>query len=580
MMIFNNNNPRSLQRELQGVSKGLGNAEVETIFSGNGASAARSTIWLPTMPADATLTDEQMRVFRGYHIHEVGHILYTDDRAWEKAVRDYQFEQMPWKKNVLNALEDVFIERKINEEYAGAKHNLEETVQRVLTKNLEQINETGHTTTPDELPYVILQMCRKRMGYRSQALDDYLDQVSIDMRGIASTWVPHVLAADSTSRCVELTEEIVSVIEQMEQQPESDEPQEEGDGTGSSTGQDEGRERKGINESEEEDSTQDEDEGSQSNNSTSNRADGELKLDDLMNNTLEDIIKEEAKTVSSTCDDPDYDLPHRSPDIVDTIYRAGIHEDHMDRLGKVYDDHKAKLGKQLRKRSSSLARVLSAQENEFWFGGKTHGRLDRNRMVGVVTGEENIFAERITQQTASTSVMVMMDQSGSMNFNHAKRALIVLNETLARSGVPYSVIGWSTDTMQMLKSFKQKGLSEGVRRHIGGFGDYSGGTDPFPSLIRGYEAFNEGSQAARRIMLFCSDAEFYMGCSRKMAKLNAQMEPHGFEAYGMLIGNGNPHSLETAFPRGIVVTDFRRMAETLLTQLEQLLAKGAQRAVA
>lgn len=579
MMIFNNNNPRSLQRELQGVSKGLGNAEVETIFSGAGASAARSTIWLPTMPADATLTDEQMRVFRGYHIHEVGHILYTDDSAWEKAVRGYQFENVAWKKNVLNALEDVFIERKINEAYAGAKHNLEETVQRVLTKNLEQINETGHKTSPDELPYVILQMCRKRMGYRSQALDDYLDQVSIDMRGIASTWVPHVLAADSTSRCVELTDEIVSIIEQMEEQ-ESDEPQEDGDGPATGTSQDEGRERKGINESEEEDSTQDEDEGSQSNNATSNRADGELKLDDLMNNTLEDIINEEAKTVSSTSDDPSYELPHRSPDIVDTIYRAGIHEDHMDRLGKVYEDVKLKLGKQLRKRSSSLARVLAAQENEFWFGGKTHGRLDRNRMVGVVTGEENIFAERITQQTASTSVMVMMDQSGSMNFNHAKRALVVLNETLARSGVPYSVLGWSTDTIQMFKSFKQKGLSEGVRRHIGGFGDYSGGTDPFPNLIRGYEAFNEGSQAARRIMLFCSDAEFYMTCARRMAKLNAQMEQHGFEAYGMLIGNGNPHSLETAFPRGVVVTDFRRMAETLLTQLEQLLAKGAQRAVA
>ena len=579
MMIFNNNNPRSLQRELQGVSKGLGNAEVETIFSGSGASAARSTIWLPTMPADATLTDEQMRVFRGYHIHEVGHILYTDDRAWESAVRTYQFENMAWKKNVLNALEDVFIERKINEAYAGAKHNLEETVQRVLAKNLEQINETGHKTTPDELPYVILQMCRKRMGYRSQALDDYLDQVSIDMRGIASTWVPHVLAADSTSRCVELTEEIVDVIEQMEQQPESEQP-EEGDGPANGTGQDEGRERKSINEYKEEDITQDEDEGSQSNNATSNRADGELKLDDLMDNTLEDIISEEAKTVSSTSDDPSYELPHKSPDIVDTIYRAGIHEDHMDRLGKVYDDHKAKLGKQLRKRSSSLARVLSAQENEFWFGGKTHGRLDRNRMVGVVTGEENIFAERITQQTASTSVMVMMDQSGSMNFNHAKRALIVLNETLARSGVPYSVLGWSTDTMQMFKSFKQKGLSEGVRRHIGGFGDYSGGTDPFPNLIRAYEAFNEGSQAARRVMLFCSDAEFYMTCAHRMAKLNAEMEQHGFEAYGMLIGNGNPHSLETAFPRGVVVTDFRRMAETLLSQLEQLLAKGAQRAVA
>lgn len=580
MMIFNNNNPRSLQRELQGVSKGLGNAEVETIFSGDGASAARSTIWLPTMPADATLTDEQMRVFRGYHIHEVGHILYTDDSAWEKAVRGYQMENTAWKKNVLNALEDVFIERKINEAYAGAKHNLEETVQQVLAKNLEQINSTGHKTSPDELPYVILQMCRKRMGYKSQALDDYLDQVSVDMRGIASTWVPHVLAADSTSRCVELTEEIVDVIEQMEQQPESEQP-EEGDGPGQGSKQDEGRERKGINESEEEDSSQDEDDdSSQSNAATSNHAEGELKLGDLMNDALEDVVKEMGKQVSSTCDDPTYELPHRSPDIVDTIYRAGIHEDHMDRLGKVYDDHKQKLGKQLRKRSSSLARVLAAQENEFWFGGKSHGRLDRNRMVGVVTGEQNIFAERITQQTASTSVMVMMDQSGSMNFNHAKRALIVLNETLARSGVPYSVLGWSTDTMQMLKSFKQKGLSEGVRRHIGGFGDYSGGTDPFPSLIRGYEEFNEGSQAARRIMLFCSDAEFYMGCSHKMAKLNAEMEPHGFEAYGMLIGNGNPHSLETAFPRGIVVTDFRRMAETLLTQLEQLLAKGAQRAVA
>ncbi len=577
-MIFNNNNPRSLQRELQGVSKGLGNREVETIFNGDGAKASTSTIWLPSMPADATLTDEQMRVFRGYHIHEVGHILYTSDSEWAKSVRKYIGEGKAWKKDVLNAFEDVFIERKINEAYAGAKHNLEETVQQVLAKNLEQINSTGHKTSPDELPYVILQMCRKRMGYKSQALDDYLDQVSIDMRGIASTWVPHVLASDSTERCAELCEEVTDIIEQMQAQPESEQPEDGGDEAGEGRTQ-EGRERKGVEEAEEVEQDV-EDSDTSSNTSTSNSNEGELKLEDLMGDALEDIVKEAAREVSSTSDDPSYELPHQSPAIVDTIYNTDIHHEHLRRRGVKYDEHKQKLGKQLRKRSSSLARVLSSQENEFWFGGKTHGRLDRNRIVGVVSGEQNIFAERVQQQTSSTSVMVMMDQSGSMNFKHAQRALVVLNETLARSGVPYAVLGWSTNTMQMLKSFKQKGLSEGVRRHIGGFGDYSGGTDPFPSLIRGYEAFNEGSQAARRVMLFCSDAEFYMGCSYKMAKLNKQMEPLGFEAYGMLIGNGNPFSLEAAFPRGIVVTDFRRMAETLLTQLEKLLAKGAQRAVA
>ena len=592
-MIFNNNNPVALQRELNGLSRGLGRSDVQTIFQGDGASASSKKIYLPNMPIDAQLTDEQMRVFRGYHIHEVGHILHTNDRVWKAEVNSYVNNDEYWRKDVFNALEDVMIERKINDQYAGAKRNLEETVQRVLGNNLAQIEEHGMASTGDMVPYAILQMCRKAMGYKSSNLDTFLDMLPDDVVEEADKWVDQVLAAEDTSSIVKIARKLGDWMEaegvrQQPPQPPTQPPQPQ-DGTPTDN-PDSDFEADG--DTEDDPKPDDDDDGGEEGNSrvqqaqTNRNTDAEdskpLTLNELMNRALEDVIDEEAKKVISEAEDSDFLLPYRSINeyapYEDIEAQRETHpnaDEYLKERSTRYDNLLKSMGKHLRSRSSSLARVLQSQENEFWVGGKEHGRLDRNRMVGIVTGEKNIWAQQVRQQTQSTAVMVMMDQSGSMSFGQVRRALIALNETLARAHVPYGIIGWSCSNYQILKTMKEKGRTEHVKTQIGGMGDWSGGTDPYPALLMCYEKFHEWSQAERKIVLFCSDAAFCSSDSHKMRKLNALLEPQGYEPYGVLIDSHNAQSLEIAFPRGVVKTDSKKLPETMLDQLQKLLAIGA-----
>jgi len=589
-MIFNNNNPVALQRELNGLSKGLGRSDVNTVFQGDGAAASNKTIYLPNMPVDAQLTDEQMRVFRGYHIHEVGHILHTNDRVWNAKVKEYQRNNEFWRKDVFNAIEDVMIERKINEQYPGAKRNLEETVERVLSKNLEQIAEHGMAGTADEVPYAILQKCRKAMGYNTPSLDAYINALPDEVAAAADAYIQQVLDADSTGEVASIAGRLGDWMKaegiaaegtqppSQPQQPRDGRPEDPDDET------DEEDDKPEDDESDGEDDTEGDARVQQAQTNRNGDEDKKpMTLQELMGNVLEDIVEEEAKSVVGEEDnDADFLMPDRQIRQYDPYVHVIEQRDtnpncdaYLKERSDRYDNLLKSMGRQLRSRSSSLARVLQSQENEFWVGGKEHGRLDRNRMVGIVTGEKNIWSQQVRQQTQSTSVMVMMDQSGSMSFGQVRRALIALNETLSRAHVPYGIIGWSCDNYQILKTMKDKGRTTAIKEQIGGMGDWSGGTDPYPSLMMCYEKYHQWSQAERKIVLFCSDAAFCMGDSTLMRKLNALMEPQGYEAYGVLIDSDRGKSLELAFPRGIVKTNSKRLPETLLDQLQKLLAIGA-----
>ena len=583
-MIFNNNSPLALQRELNGLSIGLGRSDITTTFQGDGAYATTNRINVPKMPLDARLTNDQMRVMRGYHIHEVGHILHTNDNSWKRACNRYQREGHMWKKDVLNALEDVMIERKINEQFAGAKYNLEHTVDAVLERNLEQIAGSEAGVNPaDEVPYAILQKCRKAMGYDTPNLDAYINQLSDEVVAEADKWVSKVLTAENTTDCVKLANRL---SKWMEDQGVGGSNDDEGQGQ---QGDEQGQEGEGQ---QAQDGNSD-DEGIEGDRDQPNAGKGTqkatLSIQDLSKEGMEAVVQSATENVALPDEDQrtGLDTSTEMPDDMDVYSKANMRhlteEERQKVLGERVQQYDSVLQQQsasLRRRSASLARVLQSQENEFWMGGKTEGRLDRNRMVGVLTGEENIFAERVLQQTRSTSIMVMMDQSGSMHFEFARAALVVLNETLGRAHVPYSMIGWSSGDVQILKTFKQRGRDVKVKQLVGGFGDYAGGTCPVPALLRGYHDFHQQSQEARRIMLFCSDAAFDRWEAEEMLRLNKAMEREGFEAYGCFIGEGECRTLDLAFPRGVVQCDFNSLADTLLGQLEMFLGKAVTIAAA
>ena len=476
------------------------------------------------------------------------------------------------------------IERKINEQFAGAKYNLEHTVDAVLERNLEQIAGSEAGVNPaDEVPYAILQKCRKAMGYDTPNLDAYINQLSDEVVAEADKWVNKVLAADSTTDCVKLANRLSKWMEDQGVGGSDD-----GEGQGQQ-GDEQGQEGEGQ---QAQDGNSD-DEGIEGDRDQPNAGKGTqeatLTIQDLSKEGMEGVVKAATENVALPDEDQrtGLDTDTRIPSEID-VYSTGnmrhLTDDEkqkvLDQRVQNYDITLQRQSASLRRRSASLARVLQSQENEFWMGGKTEGRLDRNRMVGVLTGEENIFAERVLQQTRSTSIMVLMDQSGSMDFDFARAALVVLNETLGRAHVPYGMIGWSSGCVQILKTIKQRGRDAKVKQHIGGFGDYSGGTHPVPALLRGYQDFHQQSQEARRIMLFCSDAAFDLWEGHEMLQLNKAMEREGFEAYGCFIGTGECRALDVAFPRGVVQCDFNSLADTLLGQLEMFLGKAVTIAAA
>ena len=73
------------------------------------------TINLPTLPEDARMTQGEADTVLGYLLHELAHVLETDQHAWRRAVASGSVEL----RDLVNGIEDVRIERTV-----PAKHGL------------------------------------------------------------------------------------------------------------------------------------------------------------------------------------------------------------------------------------------------------------------------------------------------------------------------------------------------------------------------------------------------------------------------------------------------------------------------
>lgn len=97
---------------------------------------------VPYLPDDAS--DEFIAAVQGFLDHEVGHVLYSDPNETIAAKRNPVTEEdrsQARLANLANIIEDVFIERKMGEAFAGSEYNLENTrkfyLERIARKNIK-----------------------------------------------------------------------------------------------------------------------------------------------------------------------------------------------------------------------------------------------------------------------------------------------------------------------------------------------------------------------------------------------------------------------------------------------------------
>ena len=560
------------------------------------------------MKLDAELDDYQMRIMRGYHIHEVGHIKHTDDAVWRSRCHGISEE----KRSVFNCMEDILVERKINNKFAGAKRNLQETINSVLEIENAQTN-CMHDPIEKELAYAILQLSRQAMGYKSDALEEYIKTLPEDLFTEATKFVNDAMATESTIDTWSLTQRVWKAMEQAKknannrkQKAQAQKPSKPCNDGGEKLPGTEQPDEKQLNMSTPTSSQGDEEgqekqeekqaggKGKREIGKTGERFDrekgngqgkgdggyGHLDISTLLEDALSEHVNWGADGREDIDDEDDIRETYMcsSRDVSSFYDGAFLNENFNSFLDKRYDKDMQELGGDIRTKCQKVARLLIAESDDYWEGSKSEGRLDRRRLSGVVAGDRNVWRKLHREESKSVGISVMMDTSGSMDFNSARRGLLVFNECLYRTNVKYRFVWWQSSSYTLVcKREDERGNTDHVRRKIALTGDWSGGTTPISAILP--ELYHlQNMDVDRRIMFFCTDGGFmpqeykYIKFYNKMAK-----DIVGTEVYGVFLDcNMSAYEedilrCDETFPDGWIDVKSKDFAKSMLEGLSSCL---------
>ena len=214
--MFSNENPLALGEELRRICRIMGRKDIKTVFTGDGASTNGRTIKLPALPLDAKMTIEEQSVYRGYQIHEVAHVRYTNMDLWNTTVVTADQRLIAtW-----NCLEDGLIERRSVErkDYSSFVRHMSTLMDIVIGRNNQEIAVfgRGQELWQTELPYATLQISRMHYGNRSEELRKYVFGLPEELGRTAERWERRLRKCVSTEETLELAKKMVEFINQAE----------------------------------------------------------------------------------------------------------------------------------------------------------------------------------------------------------------------------------------------------------------------------------------------------------------------------------------------------------------------------
>ena len=278
--MFKLNSPLALKTGLEALTKVHGAKSITTSFDGDGASTNYKHITLPRLPLMAELSKNDMMVFRGYHGHEVGHILFTNKKYYNQFVDDnFNVEkgqhfgkstrllsnheilecedcQRAVRKlntyhRIWNFLEDPLIERKLVNKFAGLPLALKAVCESVVAES-NQARRDGLRDLPNYDPretalFAMNLNCRMDFGVGGEQVQEYLDNIPDEAMPLFNKYKNRLLKLKHTSAACKMaldifnkfwTEEDFDAPPQPPQEPNKPSEEGEGDETQQATDQD------------------------------------------------------------------------------------------------------------------------------------------------------------------------------------------------------------------------------------------------------------------------------------------------------------------------------------------------------
>ena len=445
--------------------------DIKVVFKGDGAATNGSTVYLPSLAHEKDVDTDTQMVMRGYVDHEAGHVRHSDMPLILKKYGQWEAEGKPLLKGLHNAIEDMWLEKRVMREYVGSAKNIAATASSC---NSEFAG--GHTSGEPALqswgqvgPLAITWEGRRHYEGITH-VDECLDMIDPELAARVKEWVSEIDGCGSTADNMALAEKVYGEIKTKEKKEKEDgkgEPDERPAGPDTSEGEsaerdadDDGDER--GDDSEPETGEDREDTGDADGDTGEDGEDGEedvggeaeeqdeiAPLDSDLKSGMDVKLKSSGLTSSSR---KVYRPYTTAQDRV--LHRLDGTRDRGSELlaeGSLstYKRDVSQMRDTVNVMGRKLARAFMAKRNRDWDGGREYGRLDSRRLVAAVGGATHVFKQRSESKEVETAVQILCDMSGSMVRDNrivmARRVAIALCETLERTTVAYEVLGYGTD---------------------------------------------------------------------------------------------------------------------------------------
>jgi cobalamin biosynthesis protein CobT len=539
------NNTSAFMHETRKVSRTIGrDANIEVVFSGNAAKTDGSTIYLPSLPSDHAITHDQAGALRGYTDHESFHVRKTDMKLWESTMKagegapDFdKFEA--WAQ----AIEDMRIERFGTEEYPGAKRNISNTVDELTRINMEKLRADPSLGASKDAAGPLAVTCegRRRMDISPSSTTETLDMLSADVRSVANGVVDYINGnlrdgKEGTSDTLALA---YYIAKHGEAPPKSEPPEslpQPSFGSGSGSGSDDS------------DKGSAEKPGAGKGGEDTGEPGGGHKADSAatsLNTELSDIVEKAAREVVDTerADGlppltvmyPELDMFYKPVEATGNgnTYNPKTQTYHAPEVKgiKSFEQSIHSSAGQMSVMRRKLERMVQAKANRGWERGLESGSLDPKRLTMAAMGVPTVWRRREAVPEIDTSVLLLIDLSGSMNgppVALAQDVAIALSTCLSTIGIEHAVVGFSNrciraprgreyeyaryESLQIpvFKDFDQS--LRMARASMGSIKNMAGGNNSDPCAINmAWDKLRE-RQSKRRIMLTISDGAPAWSC--------------------------------------------------------------------
>lgn len=477
--------PLAFEAEMRNVTRTLARDDgLEVVIGGDEAYTDGKTVVLPGIDRTKDMSVFEARVARGFVDHEAAHNRETDlNGGWVEKAKDHS----KFAESMLQAVEDVRVEKRQVDKYNGSRTNLEATTQATLDLLLDRVEQgTVSANTKEQkhalLPFASTIAGRNLMNYGLQpAKVKKLEELcGPSVWQMASAIGQRAAACGTTEDAYRLAMWAVNnPPDEKDQNPPPPPPQigagqGSGQGKGKSDGQG-GGEGDGQGKGAGGDPNDSGDGDGDGSNPDGAGHSGSPQTPEPVAIDFKDAVNQQMG--GQLAGDRRGNVPYRALWEYDNFFSQKETRRPLDEAWKemgmvsnratpllqtdanshaAYRTYKERIGPQIGAIKMAFERYLMSQVNRGWEGGMLSGNVDPRRLAAAVAGSEAVFRKRDERTEIDTAVSILVDMSSSMGRGPSSKAMmatqvcIAVSEALSKVGVPFEITahatsGWGFD---------------------------------------------------------------------------------------------------------------------------------------